>query len=445
MKRKQPVNRPPAVAPDAHKRSDIISQVRDYQLITPLFGGGANTGAADELIRVRATEVRGNLRFWWRACRGGQHKTIAAMKDAEDSIWGAANKAEKKDKTLKEDEPPKTEKASVCIEVLNTSQTTELVEPFPIRSVKNARTGIVEEKSVYNPKTNIPPYAAFPLQYTEAEIANSNRPQKKVLEGVKFQLTISFDEAYKDDVEAALWAWETFGGIGARTRRGFGALRLLELDGVENSEVPEANIAEEWIKEKLSTHLQEGVPPEGVPYIRVTSFYISSTKANATLVWKDLIDVLHDFRQKKEDSSRRSVWPEANAIRARKNNSQQGTPPVLDKFPKAVLGLPLIYHFVNERLEDHTLKGKEEKFERLASPIILRPLQCKDKQAVGIVLLLEGPHAPPGGVVLVEKGSKKSTSTVNTDLIREEAQKITVLNGEKDVLKAFMKYRKGNS
>src|SRR6266581_2483452 len=88
--RKQPGS-PPALT---EKQNDkVITQVREYELITPLFGGGVVPGEADPVTIVRATEIRGQLRFWWRACRGGKPEfkgDTAEMKKAEDRIWGKA-------------------------------------------------------------------------------------------------------------------------------------------------------------------------------------------------------------------------------------------------------------------------------------------------------------------------------------------------------------------
>lgn len=64
-------------------------------------------------------------------------------------------------------------------------------------------------------------YLGFPLR--------GDKEWAPVKEGVAFRLRLRFPEKvgelnFWEELEAALWAWETFGGIGARTRRGFGAL-----------------------------------------------------------------------------------------------------------------------------------------------------------------------------------------------------------------------------
>ncbi len=88
--RTQPSGPPPSV--DPKKNANIITQIREYQLITPLFGGGVTPGEIDPVTAIRGTEIRGQLRFWWRACRAGQYKDLQEMKKAEDTIWGKAYK-----------------------------------------------------------------------------------------------------------------------------------------------------------------------------------------------------------------------------------------------------------------------------------------------------------------------------------------------------------------
>jgi len=93
---------PPQVTPDLNQRRaggktiPLVTLVRRYELITPLFGGGVEPGVADPVTVIRGSEIRGHLRFWWRACRGGQFGgSLTRMKEAEDLLWGAASTAKK--------------------------------------------------------------------------------------------------------------------------------------------------------------------------------------------------------------------------------------------------------------------------------------------------------------------------------------------------------------
>src|SRR5205085_10778174 len=65
---------------------------RKYELITPLFGGGVKAGENDNITPISGKAIRGHLRFWWRATRGGQFNgDLEAMKAREAEIWGAAS------------------------------------------------------------------------------------------------------------------------------------------------------------------------------------------------------------------------------------------------------------------------------------------------------------------------------------------------------------------
>src|SRR5437870_636220 len=108
-KRDQPKRKaPPAVTPRLQEH--IVIQERVYTLITPLFGGGAMAGERDEVTVIRGTEIRGHLRFWWRACYGGRYKDVGEMKWVEDRIWGAASKQQKEEQEKTVEEKKKAEK-----------------------------------------------------------------------------------------------------------------------------------------------------------------------------------------------------------------------------------------------------------------------------------------------------------------------------------------------
>ena len=50
------------------------SQWQTYKckLVTPMYGGGVEPGVVDKEMPIRASAIRGQLRFWWRiACAQG--------------------------------------------------------------------------------------------------------------------------------------------------------------------------------------------------------------------------------------------------------------------------------------------------------------------------------------------------------------------------------------
>ncbi len=438
--RKQPQVSPPE-AITAKQPDSVITQVREYQLITPLYGGGVAPTEADPITIVRATEIRGCLRFWWRACRGGKfNENLADMKKEEDAIWG---------KAYKKGDPAITQERTIQITV------------DPIQRGKYLTPRLLQ---------GIPGYAIFPLQ-EELKKQESH----VLLENVSFTLTISFPADRRKDVEAALWAWETFGGIGARTRRGFGALRCTRVKENERPleiDLPQADQQQtpKWIGEKLATYVADGLWPVGVPHLKKQGIGLRVVNRGVTndgmAVWKDLIDRLKSFRQRRRPSTRsggrfgRSIWPEPSAIRqlTRQSLPTHTIPipnPRIDKFPRAAFGLPIIFQFKDrdEHNPDNPSKDPRQTVlqlatsERLASPIILKPLACRDGAYVGLALILEGTGIEEEQLMLKTQGQAKEWPVKaafdqgeSLVVANENSTSPIRINSQINALQAFLKY-----
>ncbi len=311
----------------APARAGYITQEREYELITPLFGGGVEPGMSDPVTTIRATEIRGHLRFWWRATRGGQFDgDLQEMKKAEDRLWGAASSGND------------TLPSQVNIQVVPTNRGRK----FIARNNRGEEVGVFDINSPFG-------YVAFPLR---------DRRQH-VIEGVKFKLNIRYPSASRTDIEAALWAWETFGGIGGRTRRGFGAIKLLSIDG-RLQPLPNANAKQvhQLITQKFATHLAAGKLPPDLPCISKDSRDLVVTELHGIAIdaWKYLIKRLREFRQKRNQGNQqnrpgRSQWPEPDAIRriTRRASARHRQPlSRLDVFPRAEFGLPIVFKFKDD-------------------------------------------------------------------------------------------------
>ncbi|RMD59952.1 type III-B CRISPR module RAMP protein Cmr1, partial [Candidatus Parcubacteria bacterium] len=406
------------------------------KLITPLYGGGAETQKPDEVTVVRASEIRGLLRFWWRATRGGQFNgSLDEMRAAEEAIWGSAAG------------DGKAGPSPVSLAVRNWQRGYEDV-PFEVIE-KKGRPQIQPRSG-----SRVPPYAAFSLQ-PKREEARPGMGLPEVYWNISFEVVITFPKEIRQEVESALWAWETFGGVGARTRRGFGALELVACE--ENAkprdiDKPFSKDARQWLLEKLQEQVIDGVWPDNVPHIKHRPlFTLTRREKDPATVWKYLIEKLQTFRQKRHKKYGLSLWPEANVIRKVHKLSLKWPPNVINprlagKFPRAHLGLPLIFHMPHDKRlkEDFTLRGQsapgsDKPIDRLASPLILRPLPCRDGY-VGLALVLETPREPPHGLEV--DGFPFNQKNVEAQLTAEEARREPlqrILNGEPDVLKAFLK------
>jgi len=443
------------------ERPGWVTEIRKYKIITPLYGGGEETQKADSVTTVRATEVRGHLRFWWRATRGGLPEfegKLEKMREREEQIWGSSAEKDKQGPS----------QVSVFVSVLDQNKGTPVFKKdvFKKREGRSVPTDIGEPQSPWS-------YVAFPLRVEKDEHGRVTKPAGSVLENVEFELKISCPAKLKDEVEVALWAWETFGGIGARTRRGFGALQCVEkVDIVKNtSQKISAPKHNEVNADYIKKHLESGGKwPAGVPHLSsnlkfVTKVFSGDTIQASIQAWEYVFGKLKNFRQDRYQGSTspygRSKWPEPDAIRrlpgipsAAKHRMPRST---IDKFPRGQFGLPIIFKFKdNDDPAVTTLQGRKldhnKYIDRLASPLIIRPIACSDG-AMGLAVILEWEpvesderYTPPGGLWLTSKDYGEFQ--VESDLDASDAKDIEPLkdvdNGkpQPDVLQAFLDFLK---
>lgn len=444
MTRPLPQNNPPKLVPGD---GGLVAQTRCYRLITPLFGGGADVQQADPITVVRATEVRGQLRFWWRATRGGQFgDDWTAMKRAEDALWGS------------------TERASlvqVAVEV------TARGKPRIIRRYDGTEISIGHPQSDYS-------YVAFPLNVNQ---------QAHVIDGVAFMLRITFPQKYMADVVASLAAWEMFGGIGGRTRRGFGALQCLSVDDVPVP-LPTANALalREWIQTLLDQQVVAGSWDANIPHLsHTTQFVAMPIQTSADTAWRTLFNLLKQFRHQRPQIPRklgngqtkpmpsRNHWPEPDAIRRMTGRRANYTDPQgnlhdhthdvsnIDKFPRAAFGLPIQFEFKRadqrngappgpppahgDPLGKNRLLGEDAhgtELDRLASPLIIRPVACGNGEQFGaIAVYLEGIDLPPKLTVEIQGPGGLTKRSVSAQLTASDAATIPDVVAKKPLLNHY--------
>ncbi len=171
-----------------------------------MFGGSSQPGEVNKDFPVRSSAIRGHLRFWWRATRGAIFKSAYELRKREVKIFGDT------------DTP-----SSIKVWVERMTPSIHLKEAMGYGEKKKA-----DKPPSFEFVNNLPPYVAFPFDYKR----NRKMP---ILFGsnYKFKLHIyvensSQDEAGQEElqreIDAAMWGWINFGGLGARTRRGCGSL-----------------------------------------------------------------------------------------------------------------------------------------------------------------------------------------------------------------------------
>jgi len=425
MSRQPALTTPPAVIPIQDAK--YITEVRIYKVITALYGGGVEPAQADPITVVRATEIRGHLRFWWRACRAAGYPDVQTLKKREGEIWGSTEQPSQ---------------VMVYCDIVNSDSIQQEIAYTVVRNEKNGKPKLQES-------SKLPKYATFPLQPDKTKINQIGWKSDPVLLNVNFKLQLIYPKTMEADIKAALWAWETFGGIGARTRRGFGALQWI--NSAESTPLT-AEEVKQWIQKHLKNpeYVATGEGNPAVPKLNpAMTIKVIANTASVESSWRYLIDKLNQFRQARFGRQYGlSQWPEANAIRklngqgiksAKTLSGPSPTPVNVSKYPRAAFGLPIIFHLPHDRLDDHSLEAVGH--DRLASPLILRPLVFQSEQSgkavsliVGLAAILDAPRIPSGGLEL--KG--KTKTPVLSDLSSAETKQILPLKGNSDVLQAFL-------
>lgn len=288
------------------------------KLVTPLYGGGVRAGEVDKDMPIRAASIRGQLRFWWRvAC--GPFESSEAMFDRETAIWGG-----------------------IASTGPTASQVAVKVACKPVRNGQLVASDAEHDVGVK--------YAFGPA--TINGVTHWLRP------GYGFELALRCPASLAPEVDVALRWWGSFGGIGARTRRGFGAVRIEGVDPVPQTEVTKAG---------------------------ASLAFSGGGSRDAAAEWKRAIGRLFAFRQKggigrKAGRPRpgRSFWPEADQLRRFTRRDANGKHIPEHKagnvFPRAAFGLPILFEFKGspgEPPKTELLPAGDQ--DRMASPVILRP------------------------------------------------------------------------
>ena len=376
------MTRVPTIAPPKEMPQQAgQTHVLDYELVTPMYGGGVTAHTVDEAMPIRASAIRGQLRFWWRLL--AEHKwklgDTNAIRKAEFALWGG----------MDEKEP---QASKVLIKIVRSSNQKIVVAKW----AKYDGTRLEPEDWAKVP------YALFPAQ-GRIEYGNiTEQPHKLAQAGLRWELHVrftknkpldpkkpKFDPNISKIEESQVWEairwWSCFGGVGARTRRGLGAVHLVKTSDHVPANVLKPITVEE--AEKAGCQLAHKPPVKDVYY-----------------AWKAAVEKLQTFRQigvGRRSHSNRSVWPEPDAIRRITGQSSQRHENAVTQgnfFPRAAFGLPIIFKFKDDGKHRNDepaqtslqprLIGEKKPRERMASPIILRPTPDGKGRWSATVLLL---------------------------------------------------------
>jgi len=403
----------------------IIEEQRQYDIVTPLLGSGVKTNYPDPVSTLRVSSIRGMLRFWWRATRGWQSGgDIARLRNIETSIWGGGVIS---GQTVTQ----RASRISVSVQVTNRGNHVRLHDDDAYRYIFFALKGN---------RRNEPPREDYCL-----------------LKGVKFTLTLRYPKDIETEIHAALWAWEHFGGIGSRTRRGVGSIYLRHSTrvAIHSQTINQQHTLEEQIVAVARYYgMDKSVDqwPVGVPSLAglntnyqdkgTAAFHIINNTRwlDSDAAWKELIFKYQAFRQSRrvneQGRTSSSYWPIPNEVRALWNANVQNNVPFRPRdtqfvstsvFSGAQLGAPIIYEFRTAKdfnyddntpkvVHKFTLSLDEKDVRRFASPFIFRPVSQLNGKWSALYVVLAGSRQQAN---LFLRGQKTVDNDITNRLTRQ--------------------------
>lgn len=382
---------PPKRSRRAFHDGELSTFSLPLKTITPIMGGGAEARKVDRHNPIRVASVRGQLRMWWRALNLHRFPNTSSLKEAEVNLWGGS-----------QGRADGMKASSVSIHLSD------------VRSAVEDQSELGwKDKEIY--------------VMWAAQSLGGGKPAERWKEGLLFTLHVSAPQGAELQVRDAVKAWILFGGYGGRARRGMGSLTIND-----------PKVASAWLPQDASLDALKGLfescpdwlehselNARETPSLRGASLALHHAYSNPREAWISVIHWLRDFRQGNPPNNQKlsapfserfarqgrstpgcdrasiSNWPEADKIRRLHDHNPKAFDHSSDRhnstpvWPRAGFGLPLQFRFQKNRCNVHshpnchggphykepgneTLKINHSKKDRLASPLIIKPLAIGD-------------------------------------------------------------------
>jgi CRISPR-associated protein Cmr1 len=362
------------------------------ETVTPLFLGGADPRGAPEL---RPPSLRGALRFWFRALLADPN--LAILREHEACVFGSQQHASPLRIRMSFDQSPPVQQW----------------DP-PRWPPGSSGTG---------GKVNGLVYLGFAFRAPQGQQA-----RRAIDAGWRFQVHLS---ACHEDVLrqalAAVWALLNIGGLGSRTRRGFGTIRIVKPPVAAPTGVP-ALVSAARTPQELAAQLADG--------LRVARQALRANTSNTPLDYPALAP------QRIKATVLGHTWPSWHAALADIGQLmaqfRQGLSPTMrdllgsspaPPYARAGFGLPIVYY---DPATHQSLTLEATTISRRASPLWIRPLSLATGQYAVVLWLSRAPFWPHDSRLQYRLGKK--TPTLPDDVS---------LNGVEQFIATCTKQRQG--
>ncbi len=327
-----------------------------YRITTPMFCSGANQQQAE----LRLASFKGALRFWWRASMWGKVQDVEALREQEGQLFGSTKHGQSKVRMKLGN-----------VELEPTVLPPKIFEKGILEGAHYLGYGVME---------------AFPSRKKGTEAGQLTRP---MIPGGTFDIELILHPKISDDqihqVRKALILLGTIGGLGSKSRKGYGSLTLTRLEDNTSHELSQD------IAQRLLYCLPSPMPKDLPEW---TAWSSSARVMTVTNSGSRAVEILDDLGREQVHyrcwGHNGSVLGETREGNFREDHDLSKGENVNIDYPKRVaFGLPHNYgKKKNEMVEPDDL-------DRRASPLFLHVHQPnKQDPPIGVVSLLPSRFLP---------------------------------------------------
>ena len=349
----------------------------DLEIVTPLFLGGANPQGPPEL---RPPSVRGALRFWWRAWHQAcaPSTTAEELYRAESQVFGNTGAA-----------------SPLVVRTAGHPQRIDMARPEQPAGLNYLLYGLHTRSSEGPVRLRYRP-AFNPGQHLSIALSGRLAPGGARL---------------NPEALAALWLLCNLGGLGARTRRGAGAVRVLNVQGTWPDALPPLQLdarspAElcsrlgSALRQLLDTAPRAAPVQLGIPSLHPALTWLGVFPKEWPNWEEALEEVGEAFR-----AFRNRHGPDYQGV---KTFIQTGQPPATVE--RAAFGLPLQFFYrslpanapAGNKATVAGRRARARKIDRSASPLHFRVVPLTSGGCAVVALAFVLPLLPPRSTLSIQ-------------------------------------------
>lgn len=366
----------------------MIEMVANFRIVTPVFMSGSERSEAE----LREASIKGVLRFWWRALALGSLRSLEEVRKKEAQIFGSSETGQSKMQLML---------LTPQVDILEKGKILEYADGGVVGSgARYLGYGLIE---------------AFGSAKKKTKMGELIRPCLKApVNGI---LRLLFKPGTPEDdmrmVEAALIAMGLFGGVGSRSRKGYGSFNLLELR--RNHEALFSAPADiQDLKAKIMNLFKKyeiianNGRPEYTAYSTETRIDIIEAGKNPLRLLNSVGEAMQIYRSWGKDNKVNGKDAEKR-FKDDHDLARQAIAQKVNKHPRRVVfGLPHNYFFSSIR---EKVDVSPERQERRASPLFIHIQGLQNGQFAAVTTIMPADFLPRNERIVIGE----STVPANVD------------------------------